>query len=161
MKNWAEEKIEQIQAQLEGSNEKDLRFFRIAEFERMIRRTEELAPTCSECQKMKADIALIVAQIGEAIHQPGKPRRAYDRLIDRLARHQRKTHGFYPPYYFTYLYSFFGLLGGTALGALVWLGFVAQPVSYFLLTGSMLGLLAARIPGSRKDQQLRDRNKLL
>lgn len=161
MKNWTEEILGQMHTQLEGTSEKDLRFYRIAEFERMIRRTNEFAPACRECSQSKAEIEKVVALIGESIHQPGKQRRNYDQLIDRLAVHQRKAHGFYPPYYFTYLYSFFGILAGCVLGVLVGLLFSDQPMSYFVLTGFITGLLIVRYPGSRKDQHIRDQNKLL
>lgn len=161
MKSWKETIIDQLHSKSEGINEKDFRFFRIAEFERMINRTDELSVDCDVCKAFKNEIEIVVATIDEAVHTPGKLRRKYDHLIDRIAKHQRKNHGYYPPYYFTYNYSFLGMLAGSATGLLV--GYLVLPhdVWYFILSGFVIGLLAARILGARKDKAVRANDKLL
>ena len=82
-----------------------------------------------------------------AINTPGQPRREYDRLIGKLNSHMQKQHGFYAPFYFTYLFAFFGMVGGIVMGyfllkiipahgwALLSFGFVAG-----LVTGYIIGV---------------------
>lgn len=161
MKNWAEEIDLRLTEKLSGINEKDFRFYRIAEFQRMIKRTGELSANCNECQAMKNDIEAVVESIDKAIHIPGKLRRNYDRLIDRIAKHQRKHHGYFPPYFYTYNFSFIGMLSGTATG---WfLGYLILPefMLYFILSGFVTGLLVTRIWGARKDKKVQNEGKLL
>ena len=161
MKDWAEQINGQLHTKLAGTNEKDLRFFRVAEFERMISRTSELSETCIECKEFKTEIETVVSTIGQAIQTPGKLRRNYDRLIDQIARHQRKAHAYFPPYFFTYNYSFWGMLAGSAFGLLS--GFVILPetIWYFVLSGFVFGLLAGQLTGNRKDRRIRASGKLL
>lgn len=161
MKNWKDTITEQLHSQTGNINEKDVRFYRIAEFERMINRTGDLSATCNDCQSMKSEIETIVESIDKAIHTPGKLRRNYDHLIDRLAKHQRKHHGYYPPYFYTYNYSFFGILAGSATGALLGYFIIPEAIWYFILSGFVVGLLASRIWGSRKDKAVRASGKLL
>lgn len=161
MKNWAEEITEQLHTKMESINEKDFRFYRIAEFERMINRTHELSANCENCQAFKPEIETVIETINRAIQTPGRLRRNYDRLIDCMAKHQRKDHKYFQPYYFTYSYSFFGMLAGSAVGLLS--GFIILPeaIWYFILSGFVIGLLTARLGGSRKDKIVRANGKLL
>ena len=161
MKNWKDTITEQLHTKMEGINEKDFRFYRVAEFERMINRSHDLSANCKICQAFKPEIDTIVETIDTAIQTPGRLRRNYDRLIDRMAKHQRREHQYFQPYYFTYNYSFFGMLTGSALGLL--LGFVIFPeaIWYFILSGFVIGLLAARFWGARKDKVVRASGKLL
>lgn len=157
----ASEIIDKLNTKLESAKEKDLRFFRIEEFKRIIVRNGEFSETCDECRQFQPAIEKILGQIDVAVEHPGKVRRQYDKLIDILATHQRKVHGFYPPYYYTYLYSFFGILSGLALGALLGLIILPEKIWHFIVVGFIAGTIISQILGGRKDKTIRANKKLL
>jgi len=161
MNNWSEEINKKLDEKLQTAKEKDLRFFRIEEFKRMIQRNNEFSESCSECQQFKKEIETVVETIDIAVQQPGKVRRKYDQLSDRMSKHQRKEHGYFPPYYFSYLYSFYGISAGIAIGALV--GFLIMPdkIWHFIVPGFIAGILISQFIGGRKDKKVRANKKLL
>ena len=154
MGNWSEEKTTLLDKNLKDTKKRDIRFFRIEEFKRNIKRVEEFSNSCPYCQKQKTDISKAVDQIDKAVNTPGKERRNYDRLISRLARHMEKEHGFYAPYYFTYLYSFFGMVFGLVFGYLL-LKLLSQYNWAMLSLGFVVGLIAGYIWGTAKDNKIR------
>ncbi len=160
MGKWAEDIIIDIDQKLEKVREQDLRFFRIEEFKRNINRVEEFASSCAECKRFKTDINEAVQTIDEAVKVPGRKRRAYDRTISRLSKHIQKEHGFYPPYYFSYLYAVFGLIGGALLGYLLYLSNPAHILEMYSI-GIAAGLLVSYFFGFRKDKKIRSEKKLM
>jgi len=160
MVNWSEEIIAKIGKNVSGAREKDLRFFRIEEFKRNIKRIDTFANQCSFCQKQKAEIVKTVFTIEEAVQVPGKSRRDYDRLISRLASHMQHKHGFYAPYYFTYLHSFFGMLAGLVAGYLL-LKIFPEHSWLMLSAGFVAGLFSGYFPGSIKDKKIRKEKRLM
>ena len=160
MENWSEKIIGIIDANLEGVREKDLRFFRVAEFKRNIRRINDFSDDCNYCSEQKEPVETMVVAINEAIQVPGKSRREYDRLISRLATHMQKKHGVYPPYYFTYLFSFFGMAAGLVLGYLL-LKLFPELNWLMLSTGFVAGLFPGYIWGSILDKKIRREKRLM
>jgi hypothetical protein len=160
MENWAEEINLKIENDLKNSREKDLRFFRIDEFKRNVIRVDEFSTSCPFCNKHKIDIAETVETIREAVEVPGKSRREFDRLITRLVRHMQKEHSFYAPYYFSYLYAFFGILSGLTIGYVLFRVFPANG-ELLLLASIMVGIVASYITGAQKDNKIRKNKKLM
>ncbi len=160
MENWADEIISKIDVNLEKSREKDIRFFRVDEFKRNIARVDGFSTSCPFCLKHKIDIAEMVPNIYEAVEVPGKSRRDFDRLISRLARHMQKEHGFFAPYYFSYLYSFIGILAGLTIGFAL---FKLFPLYGELLLSAcvMIGIVGSYLTGSRKDSNIRNSKKIM
>ena len=160
MGNWAEETNQKIDSSLKDVKDKDIRFFRIDEFKRNIIRTGNFSSKCGYCQKQKIDINESVANIFEAIQEPGKSRRAYDRLISRLSIHMRKEHGYYPPFYFSYLLAFFGLLAGLLSGFILSLLFPGlKEVMYSI--AFVVFIVTSYIFGSIKDRKIRTKNRIM
>ncbi len=157
---WAEQIISKIDVSLEKSREKDIRFFRVEEFKRNILRVDDFSTSCPFCLKQKIDIAEISAKIEEAVEVPGNSRRNYDRLISRLSKHMQKEHGFFPPYHFSYLYSFIGILAGLVTGYILFKTFSIYGEALFFAC-VMAGIVASYITGSRKDNQIRNSKKLM
>lgn len=160
MENWAEEINSKIDTSLEKSREKDLRFFRVDEFKRNITRVDEFSKSCPLCNKHKIDIIETVETINEAVEVPGNSRREYDRLIGRLARHMQKEHGFYAPFYFSYLYAFIGIVAGLVTGYVL---FKAVPIygEALFLACVMVGIVTAYITGNLKDSKIRTSKKIM
>lgn len=160
MENWAVEINSKIDSKLEGTREKDIRFFRIEEFKRNINRVDTFSTSCQFCQKQKINISEIVEKIDEAIHVPGKSRHEYDRLISRLANHMQKVHGFYTPFHFAYLFSFFGMVAGTLLGYVL-LRLFPEYNWAMLSLGFTIGLITSYVLGNIKDKKIRSAKKLM
>jgi hypothetical protein len=160
MGDWSKQVNLRLDEKLTGLKQRDLRFFRIDEFKRNIERVDRFSKNCPACEKEKLNISGIVAKIDEAIQVPGKSRREYDRIISRLSTHMQKVHGFFPPFYFTYLLSFFGMVAGLLLGYLLMIIFPAW--DWMMLTlGFVAGLFAGYIWGNRKDGRIRTYKKLM
>ena len=150
-----------IVEKLSGINDKDIRFFRVEEFIRMTTRNNHLATTCPTCAAFEQGISETVAVLDQAIKHPGKERKRYDQLISQLSKHQRRDHGFFPPFYHNYLYTFYGLLAGAILGAL--LSLIASSVSiwFFVVPFVIVGLLAGQVIGGLKDSKIRTQKRIL
>lgn len=160
MKDWAEQMNLQLDEKMQGIKQRDLRFFRIEEFKRNIIRVGVFSENCSVCEKEKLNIADIGRRIDEAIKVPGQSRREYDRVIGRLSSHMQKVHGFFPPFYYTYLFSFFGMVAGLLLGYLLMKIFPAWNW-IMLASGFVAGLLAGYVWGNKKDAIIRSQKKLM
>lgn len=160
MGNWDEKVKIKIQEKLNEANEKDLRFFRIEEFTRNVERTHKYSGKCPVCTSNIIDIESIAEIIGEAVHIPGKSRREYDKLISKLSSHMRKDHKIFPPYYHSYLYSFFGAVIGLILG---YFGYKLFPTPDFIVFISIfvVGLITGNFVGNIKDKKIRNENKLM
>lgn len=160
MDNWALKINQKIDGNLEQVREKDLRFFRVDEFKRNISRTGEFSSNCLVCRNQKDDISEASEYLFEAIQVPGKSRRQYDRLISRISKHMRKEHGFYPPFYHSYLYAFFGLLTGGVLGFLLSKIFPLLWETMYSISFSVF-IVATYIAGSIKDKKIRSAKKIM
>ncbi len=158
--NWGKTMAAKVNERLVNAKDKDIRFFRIDEFKRNIKRVNKFSSGCGDCNRLKIDIADIVETIAEAVDVPGSKRREYDRLISRLSIHMRKEHGFYPPFYFSYFYSFYGFIAGAFLGYLMFLFIPANSEAMFSI-GFASCLVVGYIWGSRKDHKIRLQEKLM
>ena len=160
MGDWASGIIKKIEKKLEGVKEKDIRFYRIDEFKRNVNRVDDFSGSCPFCQKQKTDIAASSEIIDEAINVPGQTRREYDRLISRLSTHMQKEHGFFTPYHYTYLFSFFGMVAGLLLGYFLYKLFPA--FSWEMLSiGFATGLIIGYVWGYIKDKKIRSEKRLM
>ncbi|MCK3685783.1 hypothetical protein [Maribellus sp. YY47] len=160
MESWSSEIIKLIDSKLENVKDRDIRFFRIAEFKRNIERVEQFSQTCPHCQKEQINIKEAVESVDEAIGVPGKARRNYDRLISRLSKHIQNEHGFYPPFHFSYLHALYGLVAGFVLG--FGLMKLIPEFGIELLFGAIsVGLVASYITGSIKDRRIREQKRIM
>lgn len=160
MADWSSEINRSIDAQLADSRDKDILFFRVKEFQRNVERVDEFSASCPVCQKEKIDIAEVAKSIGEAVNSPGKKRREYDRLIDRLSKHMRKEHGFFTPYYFSYVYALYGTIAGVILGLILSQLVPGYKIELFAV-GVSIGLVVSYFIGTLKDKKVRDEHKLM
>ncbi len=160
MGNWSEEINSKIDADLEKSKERDIRFFRVDEFKRNITRVDDFSHTCPFCLNLKIEIAEISAKIEEAVEVPSNSRREYDRLISRMSRHIQKEHGYFPPYHFSYLYSFVGILSGSVIGYFLYILFPENGQALFSVC-FVIGIISAYFAGARKDSHIRTSKKIM
>lgn len=160
MEKWNTEIKTRLDKKLEGAKQRDIRFFRIEEFKRNIERVEKFSSSCPYCKKQQMYISEIANKIDEAVNIPGKARRDYDKLISQLASHMQKEHGYYAPFYYTYLYSFLGIVAGMVTGYLLMK--VLPQYNWALLSfGFVAGLIIGYAWGSQKDSTIRSSKKLM
>lgn len=160
MENWAEEIILQIDTELANTREKDIRFFRIDEFKRNVKRVHEFSSNCPFCAQQRIYISEAANTINEAVEVPGDKRREYDRLISRLSKHMQKEHGFFPPYYYSYIYAFFGLIAGFLAGFILSQFFPEEQETMYGI-GFTIFIVASYIIGGQRDSKNRTRNRLM
>lgn len=160
MNDWAENIGKEIDNNLNGLKDRDIRFFRIDELKRNIERADRFSDECGDCKRLKTEISETAPHIREAVEFPGKERRRLDKLVSSLLAHMRKTHGFFPPWYHNYLWSFWGIVAGIALGA----------IFYIIIPGKRIeipafcfaaGLLIGQLIGGSKDRKIRREKKLM
>ena len=161
MSDWNQKIVTDLRQELQGINEKDMRFFRVEEYLRIVERVDRFSGDCHECRQFKPEIEKHVPIIHHALKSIGKDRRSYDRHLSQLGNHMKKKHGFYPPYHFTYTYSFFFPLVLCVFGFLVSLLFPSISIWFFLVPGFILGLVTAQFYGGSKDAKIRATKKLL
>lgn len=160
MEDWTSQMVSAIDEKLKDARQTDLRFFRVEEFKRNVERTGTFSGKCPVCTRQQINIKQVVDNIDQAIGSPGKTRRDYDRLINRLASHMQKEHGYYTPYHFTYRYSFYGMLTGIVTGFLLMMLFSEYNWAY-LSGGFSLGLLLGYIYGGQKDRKIREKKMIM
>lgn len=160
MEEWSKQTISQLDEKTKNIKQRDIRFYRVDEFKRNIERVGDFSKNCPYCEKEKISIAAIVGKTNEAIEIPGKTRREYDRAISRLSGHMQKHHGFFAPYYYTYLFSFFGMVAGLLLGYLLMKLFPLHGFA-MLSAGFVAGLLTGYFTGNARDKKIRASKKIM
>lgn len=161
MGNWYSEFEKGITQKLKGTKDRDLRFFRIEEFMRIAERVDNFSSTCRECKSFKFEIDKQKDSLSKALKSPGRERREYDKLHSGMSKHMQKVHGFYPPFYFTYLYAAIWSVLLISFSLLFWLFFSSITIWAFLTPAFAIGVITGQIIGGKKDRKIRLGNKLL
>ena len=161
MTDWSEKIAADLKQELQGVNEKDVRFFRMEEYLRMVKRVDEFSSSCSDCKQFQPGIEAQVSSMRQALKSPGKSRRRYDQHLNLLANHMKQKHGFQQPYFFTYSYSFYYSFALAGFAFLVSLAIPSIDRWFFIVPGFILGLLGGQLQGGRKDSKVRANKKLL
>jgi len=160
MEEWSKQTISKLDEKTKNVKQRDYRFFRVEEFKRNIERVGDFSKSCPYCEKEKINIAAIVKKMDEAINVPGKTRREYDRAISRLSGHMQKNHGFFAPYYYTYLFSFFGMVAGILTGYILMRLFPSHDWA-ILSAGFVAGLITGYAWGNSRDSKIRSSKKIM
>lgn len=162
--SWADEMNNLLAKQLEGVRVQEIRFLRMEEFSRVIQFIDKNSNECSICQGFKIEIESIIPEINSILLHPGKQRKRYDELINRITKHFRKSHGIFPEFYFTYLLSAAGMGIGFVVGMIAetirWM-FLGK-LSWELWFGAIvIGLIWGHLKGVKKDAHIKRNGKLL
>ena len=161
MGSWYAGYEKEVVQQLKGTRERDLRFFRIEEYLRMAERADEFSDSCRECHSLCFPMERQKDSLAKAVQEPGRERRELDRLQSKMSDHMKQQHGFYPPYYFTYLHSFTWTVLLMCFAFIASLFFPDADRWYFLAPAFAAGVLSGQITGSRKDRKIRADKKNL
>lgn len=161
MSDWYAEFENDFFQQLKDAKARDLRFFRVEEYLRNVQRVDAFSSSCRECQSFRHEIEKHKDTVARAVNEPGRERRAFDRLQSGLSEHMKKEHGFYPPYYYTYLYVAGWSAALLALAVFWWWLVRAADIFVFLAPAFAIGVVTGQVIGGKKDRRVRDENKLL
>lgn len=161
MENWYKKFEDKATEKLRGTKQSDLRFFRIEEYFRNAKRVDGFADHCRECAGFRKKIDDSLEQIAEAVHTPGRERKQLDVLQAEINEHLKKTHGFYPPSYHTYMQSIYWTVGFMAGAFLLTHLFPAIDRWVFYSPAFAIGVLIGQLRGSRKDRKVRESDKIL
>ncbi|WP_372775451.1 hypothetical protein [Mangrovibacterium sp.] len=161
MENWYPDFEKTLVEQLQGTNERDLRFFRIEEYFRNAERVDSQAEKCRECYSFRSQMDQHKSTVAKAVQQPGKERRELDRLQSRMNDHMRKAHGYFPPYYHAYMQSVYWTVSLMGLAFLLTLVFPHIEKFVFYSPAFAIGVLTGQIVGGKKDRKIRATKKIL
>ncbi|MFV0553883.1 MAG: hypothetical protein ACK5LR_04180 [Mangrovibacterium sp.] len=152
---------EQALEQIKDCKGSDLRFFRIEEYLRNAERIDLLAEECPSCANIRKQMEAEVGNLKEAVEQPGKSRKKLDEIQDQLVNHLRKSHGYYPPMYHTYMQSIYWLMGFMlAAFIIVKLFATFNPIAIYS-PAFVIGVVIGQVRGSKKDREIQKTGKQL
>ena len=161
MENWYPEFEKRLVEQLKGTKESDLRFFRIEEYFRNAERVDQHAADCHECYSFRQQMDQSRDLVARAVQHPGQERRRLDDMQAKINEHMRKSHGFYPPYYHTYMQSIYWTIGLMAVACLLTFVFPDMEKAVFYSPAFAVGVVTGQIIGGKKDRKIRETNKIL
>jgi len=161
MSDWYNQYEKNIFSSLKDEKNRDIRFFRIEEMLRMAERTDKFAPLCKKCQSFKKRLNEDSMYIKKAVKYPGKERKELDKLQIEMSAHMKKIHGFYPPYYFSYLYSAIGILIFMAITFIMYLIFPSLSLLNIMAVAFASGVIVGQILGHKKDNKIKKEGKIL
>lgn len=161
MENWYPEFEKSLVSQLQQAKPSDLRFFRMEEFFRNAERIGSLAATCRQCESLRLELDQLKSEVGKAVMNPGPERRRLDGLQSRINDHLRKRHGFYPPYYHSYMQSVYWTLSLMALAFVLTYLFPGLDKAVFYSPAFAVGVITGQVIGGKRDRKIRENNKTL
>ena len=161
MSDWYHKYEENVFNLLKDEKNRDLRFFRIEEMLRMAKRADKFAFSCTKCQSFKNRLNEGYKSLKKAVQYPGKERKELDILQTEMSAHMKKIHGFYPPYYFSYLYSAIGILIFMTIAIIIYLILPSFSIWNILAISFAAGVIAGQITGNKKDNRIKREGKTL
>jgi len=161
MSDWYHKYEENVFNLLKDEKNRDLRFFRIEEMLRMAKRADKFAFSCTKCQSFKNRLNEEHKSLKKAVQYPGKERKELDLLQTEMSAHMKKIHGFYPPYYFSYLYSTIGIIIFMAIAFLFYLFLPTLSLWNILAVAFATGVIIGQITGHKRDNKIKREEKNL
>ena len=159
--SWLETFNEHLSREYEKIPTRDARFFHIERFSRIAEIVHQHSGSCQTCSGLGHQMLEVSEKLGDMINGTGQDLRQYENLLENSAVHLRKAHGYYPSYYFNYLYTFYGFAAGLAVGISLYVLFPAWNAYQVLLLPPAIGCLAGQLAGRKKDNNLRQQGKKL
>lgn len=161
MENWYPEFEKSLVSQLQQAKAGDLRFFRMEEFFRNAERVDSMALSCHQCDAFRHELEQMKNEVGKAVMVPGPERRRLDDLQSRMNDHLRKAHGFYAPYYHTYMQTIYWTLSLMAVAFTLSYLFPDVDKAIFYSPAFAVGVITGQVIGGKRDRKIRESNKIL
>ena len=90
---WYENVAREIKTYQDTLNKKEAKKLKLDLLLRVARRVDEFSGYCGECQTLKQEITMLVAELGNLIHLPSKEaHRKHTRAINGMVKHLQKGH---------------------------------------------------------------------
>jgi hypothetical protein len=153
--SWMQKFLSNIHREKQKFSEKDYRFYHIERLIKVARFIDKNSSSCAECRNLKSHVMELSASLGNYVHGGTRDRIYFERIYENAVSHLRRTHRFYPSYYYNYLYTFLGFIIGAGAGVCIYLLFREIFGTRVILILSLLGLFFGQILGRRKDNQVR------
>ncbi|NPA67242.1 MAG: hypothetical protein GXO50_01385 [Chlorobi bacterium] len=153
LKVWSKKLNDKIEQKKEDIYKRDYAFFKIDRLERINERIDVFSDNCKTCENFKPELEHIVDKLPEYINGSPRMRAEYEKRSDKVVKHLKKEHGLVSEQYYSSLYSFIGIISGTALFAAI--SVLIQPgfLKWGALAGFTVGLIAGKIFGHKKDKE--------
>ncbi len=160
LKVWAKKQNNEIELKKEEIFKRDYKFFKIDRLEKINERIDVFSDNCDYCQNSKSELEDIVKKLPEYINGSPGMRSEYEKRTEKIVKHLKQKHGLVPDRYYSSLYSFLGLLFGSATGLIV---FFIEPgfLKWGIFAGFTAGLIVGRIYGHKKDKIKKTENLIL
>lgn len=159
--SWLGTFNEHLSRENEKISPRDARFFHVERFSRIAEIVNQQSGSCQSCSDLGYQLLEMSEKLGDMINGSGRDLRQYENLLESSASHLRDAHGYYPPFYFNYLYNFYGFAAGLAVGISLFFLFPDWNAYQVLLLPPAIGFLAGQLAGRKKDNRLRQHGKKL
>jgi len=125
-----------------------------------IKRAEEIFmhhPECEECAKAKANLVEIYENV-PSLRESVDLEKKHEDFINSFIKHFKEEHKIYSVFYFTSLYSFFGILIGGIFSVALWFFNCPSKIALMLFVAFVV---VSYLAGSRKDNFYRFKRKII
>lgn len=160
-KNWIVKLKENISREKENFSEKDYKYFHIDRLIKVSEHLDKYSSSCRECLKMKEPIFDLSENLSQHINGKVSDRAHFENIFDEAVTHLKRFHNLYPPFYFNYLYTFFGFAAGMLFGSLVYFLLPDNPVPKLILIMALVGMFIGQVIGRKKDNKVRNKGRKL
>ena len=162
LSNW-QKQVEAKLAEHEeaGLETKDLKFFHVDTLLHYAGHCERFSPKCKHCRSYMKVIEKTAENLDKYLGGSPKGRSEYEKIFFEIENHLKKEHGLVKPKFQLSLFTFSGMVGGTLFGVVLSQFINPNAMDKFILGGWFLGLLAGRIMGNRKENELKSQGRYL
>jgi hypothetical protein len=161
MSVWFDKIKIQVDENFEKLHKKDFKFYQVDTFLKLAKKVDEFSSDCIDCKSLKRKIEEASENLDFYLNGEISSRRSYEKILNEISKHIRKTHKVFPKQYNLYSFSFFGIIAGLFLGWLIALLIDETYLKGGLILGFTVGLIAGRIVGKIRDRKLHQAGKIL
>jgi tetrahydromethanopterin S-methyltransferase subunit G len=98
---------------------KDYSFFMLTRLPGIAEKLEHYSSSCEECKKFMYNLEEQVNILPKIVSDDVSFRKKFEKTIDEISKHLRKTHKLVPARFFVAVFSTFGLFVGLLIGLLL------------------------------------------
>ncbi len=153
MSEWTENFENEIKIQIEGVKRLDTGYINVRLLNNTAKKVDEYAPNCDTCKQLKSDYNELLPELVKRV-KDNDFRNKYEQKLIEVSKHLESKHHIKPKKYYASLYTFIGILIGTALSYGITYFLYPNLILIGLLYGTFTGFLIGRIIGLLKDKKL-------
>jgi hypothetical protein len=158
MMNWAIEKTKLLETKVDKINQSDFRFYNLAHFPILARRSEEFGAQCNTCKSNKKILSALIDALPAVLENDIKERREFEKHKNAVEKHLRKAHGCHFPGYYAAIGSLLGLILGLICAATIYIFTENNVYNKLALIALAVFLVGGRSMGIYIDRKIFKRN---